>query len=70
MKEEKRHLQLRLSPELRNELETLSQKYGMSVSDIVRGALLMGIPVFEALTDLRYELVDRLVTVLKKEART
>ncbi|MEE9555153.1 MAG: hypothetical protein V3W18_12740 [candidate division Zixibacteria bacterium] len=69
MKEEKRHIQLRLSPELREELETLSQKYTMSVSDIVRGVLLFGIPVFETLTDLRGELVERLVTVLKKESR-
>lgn len=69
MKEDKRHIQLRLSPELRAELEAASEKYGMSVSDVVRGVLLLGIPVFETLTDLRGNLVRKLVSILKKEAR-
>jgi hypothetical protein len=60
---------MRLSAELRGELEELSEKYGMSVSDIVRGSLLFGMPVFSALTDLRLELIERLVTILKRESR-
>jgi predicted DNA-binding protein len=64
-----RHIQLRLSPELRADLEDLSRRYGISVSDAVRGALLFGIPVFEALTDLRAELANRLVNVLKRDSR-
>lgn len=69
MKDDIRHIQLRLSPDLRGELETLSQRYGMSISDIVRGALLFGMPVFAALTDVRQEIVNRLVAVLKRESR-
>lgn len=69
MNERIRHIQLRLSPELRAELESLSRRYGISVSDAVRGALLFGIPVFEALTDLRGELAKRLVNVLKRDSR-
>jgi predicted DNA-binding protein len=64
-----RHIQLRLSPELRDELENLSRRFGISVSDAVRGALLFGIPVFEALTDLQGELAKRLVDVLKRDSR-
>ena len=69
MNDDVRHIQLRLSPDLREELETLSRRYGMSISDIVRGSLLFGMPVFEALTDVRQELVNRLVTILKKDSR-
>jgi len=69
MKEDKRHIQLRLSPELRQELEKLSRKYAISVSDVVRGVLLLGMPVFETLTDLRETMVKRIVATLKKEAR-
>ncbi len=69
MNDDVRHIQLRLSPDLRGELETLSQRYGMSISDIVRGSLLFGMPVFAALTDIRQELVNRLVAILKKESR-
>jgi len=69
LKDDKRHIQLRLSPGLRNELEQLAGKYDMAVSDIVRGSLLFGMPVFEAITDLKGVLVERLVTVLKKESR-
>jgi hypothetical protein len=60
---------MRLSAQLRGELEELSEKYGMSVSDIVRGSLLFGMPVFAALTDVRHELIERLVAALKKESR-
>ncbi len=69
MNDDVRHIQLRLSPDLRRELETLSRRYEMSISDIVRGSLLFGMPVFEALTDVQQELVNRLVTILKKESR-
>ncbi len=69
MNDDIRHIQLRLSPDLRGELETLSQRFGMSISDIVRGALLFGMPVFAALTDVQQELVNRLVAVLKRDSR-
>jgi hypothetical protein len=50
-------------------LETLSAKYEISTADAIRGILFFGIPVFDTLTDLSYELVKKLVENLKKEAR-
>lgn len=69
MNDDKRHVQMRLSPELRQELENLSKKYGMSISDIVRGALFFGLPVFDTLTEMRQELAARFVAALKNDAR-
>jgi hypothetical protein len=69
MKDDKRHLQLRIGADLRDELETLSAKYEISTADAIRGILFFGIPVFDTLTDLSYELVKKLVENLKKEAR-
>jgi antitoxin component of RelBE/YafQ-DinJ toxin-antitoxin module len=69
MKDDKRHLQLRIGADLRNELESLSAKYGISTADAVRGILFFGIPVFDTLTQLSHELVKKLVENLKKEAR-
>jgi hypothetical protein len=68
-KDDKRHLQLRLDPELRGELETLSRKFDISTADVIRGILFFGIPVFDAITELSYELVKKLVENLKREAR-
>jgi hypothetical protein len=69
MNEDKRHLQLRLDPETRSELEKLSKRFEISVADAVRGILFFGIPVFETFTELSGELIKRLVENLKKEAR-
>ncbi len=69
MGQDKHHLQLRLDPELKQELSRLARKYDMSLSDIVRGTLFFGLPVFDALSGLRNELVARLIKNLKKEAR-
>jgi len=69
MKEDRRHLQLRIGADLREELENISMKFGISTADAVRGILFFGIPVFDAITGLSNELVKRLVGKLKKEAR-
>ena len=69
MKDDKRHLQLRIDPELRNELEILSKKYEISTADAIRGILFFGVPVFDAITELSYELVKKLVENLKRETR-
>lgn len=69
MDDDKRHLQLRIDAETRNELEDLSKKYRISIADTIRGVLFFGIPVFDALTELSSELVKKLVANLKKEAR-
>jgi antitoxin component of RelBE/YafQ-DinJ toxin-antitoxin module len=69
MKNDRRHLQLRIGADLREELENISIKFGISTADAVRGILFFVIPVFEAITELSNELVKRLVEKLKKEAR-
>ena len=69
MNDNKRHLQLRISPELRKELEDVTAKYGLSAADTVRAILFFGIPVFDTLTELSHDLVKKLVENLKKEAR-
>jgi hypothetical protein len=69
MENNKRHIQLRLSPKMHKELNTTAGKYQISVAELIRGVLYLGLPVFDTLTDLRYDLVERLVKVLKKDAR-
>ncbi len=69
MDDDKRHLQLRIDPQTRGELENLSKKYSISTADAIRGILFFGIPVFDAVTELSYELVKKMVENLKREAR-
>jgi len=69
MKEDKRHIQMRLSPALRDELGELAENHKMSISDVVRASLLFGMPVFAAMTDLQRELGQRLVEILKRDSR-
>jgi hypothetical protein len=64
-----RHLQLRLPRELRDEIRGLSKRHALSASDIVRGALFYGLPVFSAMADLQIRLSKKLTNSLKKEAR-
>lgn len=69
MKTSKRHLQLRLPKNLRDEINLLSRQYALSASDIVRGALFYGLPVLSAMTDLQTRLAKKLTQQLKKDAR-
>ncbi|UCE66179.1 MAG: hypothetical protein JSU85_15235 [Candidatus Zixiibacteriota bacterium] len=69
MDDDKRHLQLRIDAETRCQLENLAKKYRISTADAIRGILFFGIPVFDAVTELSYELVKKMVGNLKREAR-
>ena len=69
MKSDRRHLQLRLDPEMRDEIDGISKKFNISSSDVVRGVLFFGIPVFEAFTELSGNLIKKLVANLKRDAR-
>ncbi len=69
MRSDKRHLQLRLSKKMRKEVEDASRKLGMSASDVVRGSLFFGLPIFSAAAGLQVDLHKRLVAVLKRQAR-
>jgi len=69
MDDDKIHLQIRISPDLRSELERISKKYEISSADTIRGILFFGLPVFEGMTDMSYKLVKSLLEKMKKEAR-
>ena len=66
---DKQHLQLRLSPKMRNELNQISSKLNLRACDVVRGALFYGMPIFTAMTDLQSELNRRLMKSLKTDSR-
>ena len=63
-----KHLQLRLSSKMREEIMTIADKFHMSSSDVVRGSLLFGLPVFAAMNGLQDEIISRLVVNLKRDA--
>lgn len=67
MNKDKCHLQLRISKDLRNEIGEISRKFGMSAADVIRGTLLLGLPVFATLNDLNQELTRRMVSILKSD---
>ena len=69
MTSDKRYLQLRLDPDTREEIDGLSRKFNLSNSDVVRGILFFGIPVFESFSELSNLLIKRLVKNLKGDAR-
>jgi hypothetical protein len=69
MASNKHHLQLRLSPMMRNELSQISSKLHLRASDVVRGALFFGMPIFAAMTDLQSDLNRRLIKSLKAASR-
>lgn len=65
---ESKHLQLRLSPQMRKEIKTIAEKFELSASDVIRGAMLFGLPVFEAMNELQDDMVKRLALILKQDA--
>ena len=65
---ESKHLQLRLSPQMRKEIKTMADKFELSASDVIRGAMLFGLPVFEAMNELQDDMVKRLALILKHDA--
>jgi hypothetical protein len=65
-----RHLQLRLSSEMRKEIESASQKLLMTSADVIRGALFFGLPIFTQMAELQKELGERFIKKLKKDSRT
>jgi predicted DNA-binding protein len=65
----KQHLQIRMSAEMRRELQEASERLGLPASDIIRSALFFGLPTVIAMNELQDEMVRRLVKKLKGEAR-
>jgi len=64
-----RHLQLRLSPETYAELNRLAAKLGLKSSEVIRGVIYFGLPIFEAMTELQGNVINRLAKSLKQKAR-
>ncbi len=65
MSVQNKHLQLRLTPDLRREIMETAQELGMSGSDVMRGSLHFGVPIFRAMNEIQKEMIIRLVEVLK-----
>jgi hypothetical protein len=65
----RRHLQLRLSNEMRKEIESASQRLMMTSADVIRGALFFGLPIFTQMAELQKELGERFIKKLKKDSR-
>jgi hypothetical protein len=63
------HLQLRLDKKMKAELRELAAQAGISESDVVRGALYFGLPIFSTMKDMQGTLIRRFVAVLKRESR-
>jgi hypothetical protein len=69
MKIDKHHLQIRLSAQIRKELNEVSKRLKLPAADVVRSALFFGLPMLLAMDDLQGELIKRLVKKIKSEAR-
>ena len=68
-KADRNHLQLRLTGELRAEIGEIAGRLDVTSSDVIRGALHFGLPVFAAMSGIREEMVRRLVQTLKEGSR-
>ena len=68
-KADKNHLQLRLTGELRAEIGEIAGRLEVRSSDVIRGALYFGLPVFAAMSDIQEEMIRRLVETLKEGSR-
>lgn len=63
------HLQLRLDKKTKAELREMAAQIGITESDVVRGALYFGLPIFATMNDMQGTLIRRFVAILKKESR-
>jgi hypothetical protein len=63
------HLQLRLDRKMKSELREMAAQIGITESDVVRGALYFGLPIFATMNDMQGTLIRRFVAILKKESR-
>ena len=64
-----RHIQIRLTNEMKQDLEKLSKRYEMTISDAIRTIIYFGLPVFSSLMDVQVELAKRIAINLKRDAR-
>jgi hypothetical protein len=69
VKNDKHHLQLRLSAQIRKELNMASKRLKLPAADVVRSALFFGLPMLLAVNEMQGELLKRLVKKIKGEAR-
>ncbi len=69
MANDHRHVQIRLTREMKQDLENLSKRYEMTISDAIRTIIYFGLPVFTSLMDVQMELARRIAANLKKDAR-
>jgi hypothetical protein len=64
-----RFLQLRISSQIRDEINSIARRQGIASADVVRGALYYGLPVLAAMTEIQNKITGKLTRQLKKDAR-
>jgi hypothetical protein len=69
MKADKHHLQLRLSAQIKRELDKASKTLKLPAADVVRSALYFGLPMLLAMNELQGEMIKRMARKIKDEAR-
>ncbi len=69
MKADKHHIQVRVSARDKKKLHDVSRKMEMPLADVVRGVIFFGLPTLVAMDAIRGDLIKKLVTKLKGEAR-
>jgi hypothetical protein len=69
MAEDSSAIQLRLPREMLREIRDVSAKLKLKETDVVRGSLHIGLPMFAAVAGAQEEVIKRMVKSLKKAAR-
>ncbi len=62
-------IQIRIGQRLKNQIRSLSEKYGYSHADIMRGALELGIQITEKLFESQDVIVKEYLNLLKNQSR-
>lgn len=62
-------IQIRIGQRLKNQIRSLSERYGYSNSDIMRGALELGVQLTEKLFESQDIMVKEYLSLLKNHSR-
>jgi hypothetical protein len=62
-------IQIRIGQRLKNQIRSLSEKYGYSYADIMRGSLELGVRITEKLFESQDIIVKEYLSLLKNQSR-
>ncbi len=63
------HLQIRITPEVREKIRKLANTHNRSTADIVRTSLDLGLRLLANLLEVQSEMVAEYIRLLKKDSR-